>query len=461
MTTPRTAAGLLTLLVLAPAWVGAPFARAAQRTAAPPAPAASAPRDQAGADPLVTEFDVKGLKVLLKKRAGSQTVAAGLFLRGGARNLTPETAGAEALMLQVATEATTNFPRERLRRELATTGTSLGAGVTYDFSVVSLASTRQAFDRAWTVFTDAVLRPSFASDDVERVRTRMLAGLKESESTPESLLEVLQERSAYAGHPYQNDPHGTVETIGRLTVADLKKCHEQMLQTSRLLLVIVGDLEAGALQSRVEAAFGALPRGTYVPSPVPPLVFQAPSVHVTARDLPINFVKGIYAAAPLTSPDIYPLRVATSLLEERVFDEVRVKRALSYAPDAFLESQGANIGGISFSSPDPNQVVTIMLGEIQRLQTVPTRPDEIQAVAQQFLTKSYLSEESSAAQAGVLAQAELIGGGWRQTAEMMQRLREVTPADVRRVAMTYMRNLQFVAVGDPRSIDPKVFTQQR
>src|SRR5438552_9701406 len=32
---------------------------------------------------LVTEFDVNGLKVLVKRREGSLTVAAGLFLRGG------------------------------------------------------------------------------------------------------------------------------------------------------------------------------------------------------------------------------------------------------------------------------------------------------------------------------------------------------------------------------------------
>src|SRR5262249_13411169 len=227
---------------------------------------------------------------------------------------------------------------------------------------------------------------------------------------------------------------------------------QQTLQTSRMLLVVVGDLDAKLLQQKVESAFGNVPRGNYNNEPVPNLSFTQPTVQVTARELPINFVKGVYAAPPLTSPDIYPLRVATSVLEQRVFDEVRVRRSLSYAPDAFLESQGANVGGIEFTSVDPNQTVSIMLGEIVRLQTVETRPDEIRAIAQQFLTKSYLQEEASAAQAGVLAQYELIGGGWRNSADVLQKLRAVTPADVRRVASTYMRNLQFVVVGNPRAI---------
>src|SRR5688572_13856863 len=60
---------------------------------------------------LVSEFEVNGLKVLLKRREGSLTVAAGLFIRGGSTNISAQNAGIETLMLSTATEATTNFPR--------------------------------------------------------------------------------------------------------------------------------------------------------------------------------------------------------------------------------------------------------------------------------------------------------------------------------------------------------------
>src|SRR5262245_30105751 len=48
---------------------------------------------------LVSEFEVNGLKVLVKRREGSQTVAAGLFIRGGVGNINANNAGIEALML--------------------------------------------------------------------------------------------------------------------------------------------------------------------------------------------------------------------------------------------------------------------------------------------------------------------------------------------------------------------------
>jgi len=143
---------------------------------------------------LVTEFDVNGLKVLVKRRAGTQTVVAGLFIKGGVRNSTPDKGGVENLMLDTASEATVSFPRERLRMELSRMGTTIGSGVNFDYSGLTMASTRANFDRSWEIFTDVALRPSFTVDDVERVRNRMVASLRDDNDTPDSYLQVLQAR---------------------------------------------------------------------------------------------------------------------------------------------------------------------------------------------------------------------------------------------------------------------------
>jgi zinc protease len=410
---------------------------------------------------LVTEFEVNGLKVLVKRREGSQTVAAALFIRGGARNLTPATAGIETLMLDMATEASVDFPRERLRRELARTGTVLNSGVNRDYSGLTLGSTRQYFDRAWEIFTDAVIHPSFATDDFDRVKKQELIGLSDDEDTPDSYLQILTSRVIYAGHPYLNNPHGTMESMGKLTLDDLKRYHQQMMQTSRLLLVVVGDIDAKALQPKVAASFGKLPRGDYKPTPIQPLSYTAPTIAVTTRDLPTNYVQGLYSAPALNSNDIYAMRVATSILRERTFTEVRVRRSLSYAPDAFLYSQGANLGGIYFTAVDANQTAQVMLGEVARLQTELTSPDEIKAVAQQFLTTYYMGQQTNATQAGELAEYEILGGGWRNAANVLDKLRDITPEEVRRVSNTYMRNMQFVVLGSAQNLDRRIFTRTR
>jgi len=409
---------------------------------------------------LVSEFEVNGLKVLLKRREGSLTVATGLFIRGGSANINAQNAGIETLMLSTATESTTGFPRERMRSELSRMGTVIGSSSNNDYSVLSLATTRMHFDRSWQIFTDVVLRPSFTKDDVALVQERLLVSLSDDTDNPDVYLQKLQEKVAYAGHPYLNSTSGTPETVAKLTPEDLRQYHTKLMETSRLLLVIVGDLSVTDVRKLVTASFGKLPRGNYKSEPVPQLAFEKSSVEVTPLNLPTNYIQGLFAAPSLTSPDIYAMRVASSLLRDRVFEEVRVRRNLSYAPDAFLRTQAANVGGLYVTAVDANQSIRVMLGEIARLKNQPVSSEDIHAVVAQYLTTYYLGQETNAAQAGELAQYELIGGGWRNSVNFLERLTAVTPADIQRVAEKYMRNIRFVVLGNPRSVDAVVFTGQ-
>jgi zinc protease len=407
---------------------------------------------------LVTELDVNGLKVLIKRRPGSLTVAGGLFIRGGVQNVTAQNAGIESMMLDAMSEASAKFPREKLRAELSRMGTSISSGSNYDFSVLALACTRQSFDRSWEIFTDVALNPSLTQDDVSLLRDRRLIAMRNEGDDPDSFLQKLQEQVAYTGHPYAIDPSGTADTISKITVTDLRNYHKRVMQASQLLLVVVGDIEAESLKPLIAASFGKLPKGNYKAQTVPSLSFKASSVDVTQRRLETNYIQGIYAAPSLGETDYFPMRVATSILTERVFTEVRRRRNLSYAPDAFLRTQGANIGGIYVTTNFSNFAIRIMLDEIERLKRESVDQSDIEIVIGFYLTQYYLGQETNAAQAATLAQYELIGGGWRSSFEYLDRLRAVTPADVQSVAKKYMKNMRFVVVGDPESVDKNIFT---
>jgi predicted Zn-dependent peptidase len=408
----------------------------------------------------VNEFDVNGLKVLVKRRPLSPTVAAGLFIRGGVKNVTAQNAGIENFMLSAMTEGSKTFPRESLRRELARTGSSIGSSAGYDFSVVSLASTRQNFDRSWDIFTDIVLNPAFAPADVNLAKERILTSLRDDTDDPDGYLQVLQNKVIYANHPYANDPRGTLETVGRFSADDLRAYHQKTMQTSQLLLVIVGDLDAADLQKRITDAFGKLPKGAYKEQPAAAFNFAAPTLDVTTRALPTNYIQGVFDAPSLANPDFYAMRVATTLLRDRVFEEVRVKRNLSYAPNADMNAFGVNTGNIYVTAVDANQAISVMLGEIKSLKDETVDEREISGVSGQFLTTYYVGQETNAAQAGELAKYELIGGGWRNSFGFLDKVKQVTAADVQRVSQKYMKNLRFIVLGNPNAINREIFLQK-
>jgi zinc protease len=408
----------------------------------------------------VNEFEVNGLKVILKQRPGTQTVAAGLFIRGGTANITAANAGIEDLLLNVASDGTARFPRAQLRAELARTGSSIGYFATVDYSALTMACTREHFDLMWQIFTDVALRPSLLPEDVDLEKQRLISSLKSSQDTPDEMLQFSQERAVYAGHPYANDPHGTPASLSKLTPADLKLYHHQMMQTSHLLLVIVGDLDVYSLKSRVTAAFSAAPRGDYKTGTVPLLKFNAARVEVIPRKLPSNYVQGTYGGPPFGSSDFAAMQVTSNILADRIFSEVRTKRNLSYAPTAMLHSQSASSGALYVTAVDVNQTVGLMLKEVTKLKKEAVTTETLSAVVAQFVTQYYLDNETSGAQAGALARYELIGGGWRNAETLLERLRTVTPGDVQRVAQQYMRTFQFTVVGDEKAVNKQVLTTE-
>ncbi|NNE66444.1 MAG: insulinase family protein [Pyrinomonadaceae bacterium] len=407
----------------------------------------------------VSEFNVNGLTVLVRKRDTAKTVSGGLFIRGGARNIDQKTAGIELLTLRSATEATKNYSRDVLRRELSATGSSLGAGVSNDYGVINFATTSADFDRTWMAFSDVVLNPTFAAEDVERVREVLLTSLRNREDDADSFLDSLQEKIIYAKHPYSNDVSGTIETISAFKPADLKNYHKDMLQTSKLLLVVVGNVDPSVVKSNVEASFGKLPVGKYKETPYPALDFSKGTLDVTSRQLPTNYIKGIFQAPSIAEKDYYPMRVAVTILRNRLFREVRQERQLSYAPSAGLDTFAVNTANIYVTAVNANLTMKVMLDEVKRLRRDEVSPREIESVAGGFLTTYFLDQETNSGQAVNLAKFELIGGGWENSFELLNRINAVTPEDVKDVSRKYMRNLRFVVVGNPIAIERSIFLQ--
>src|SRR5205807_7347606 len=142
-------------------------------------------------------------------------------------------------------------------------GTDIGESISNGYAVLSLTVTRSKFDSSWEIFTDDALHPAFSKDDVALVQARMVAALRDDADEPDTYLQRLQERVAYAGHPYLNRPEGTAESVGRLTADDLRAYHQKIIQTSHLLLVVVGDLDPVQLKQRIAASFAKLARGDY------------------------------------------------------------------------------------------------------------------------------------------------------------------------------------------------------
>jgi zinc protease len=146
-----------------------------------------------------------------------------------------------------------------------------------------------------------------------------------------------------------------------------------------------------------------------------------------------------------------------SLLRYRLFEEVRTKRNLSYAPSAGLGGSSVPIGYLYVTAVDPNTTLKVMFDEVRRLKDQPISDKELSGTKATFLTGYLMQNESTDGQAGALADAEILGGDFRLARTLPDRIRAVTPVGVQAFAKKYLGKLQMVVLGDRSKIDRSLF----
>ncbi|MBI4954602.1 MAG: insulinase family protein [Myxococcales bacterium] len=408
----------------------------------------------------VTEARVNGMTVLVKRMPNAELVAVKLFVRGGARDWGAADAGVEALALRVATSGgTAALDKEAFGRRLAALGGAIDADTGRDFSQLAAKGPLASFDALFGLLADCFLRPAMPAAEVEIARQQQLLGLERAEEQPDSRLAILLNATLYKGHPYENRPEGTKESVARLTPAQLVEHLAALRQTSRLVLVVAGALEPGHVVELARASFGAVPVGKYEPAPLPRPSYQVSTLTTEARDLPTNYIQAMFPAPGPGAPDFAAARVATTALHERLFTEVRTKRNLSYAPGTRYEvSEAASLGGIYVTAVDPNATLRVMYDELRKLRDTPLPEVELAGTKAQYRTHYLMGRETTDGQADSLAMGLLRTGDWRFDGRLLAQVQAVSAADVQAYARTYIDKLQVVLLGDPGKLDPKLAT---
>src|SRR5690606_18484119 len=132
------------------------------------------------------------------------------------------------------------------------------------------------------------------------------------------------------------------------------------------------------------------------------------------RELPTNYIRGQFPAPAPDHPDFAPFRIGIEILGDRLFEEVRTKRNLSYAVQAGLSQRAANYGILYVTAVDPGATLPVMLAELDRLKDEPISAERLAQSVNVFLTQYWLGQETNMGQAQSLGTYELVGGGWER-----------------------------------------------
>ena len=392
-------------------------------------------------------FEVDGIKIIFCRDVTRPIVAVNLYLLGGTRQITENTAGIEPLLLEASERGTRNYPGFAAQQALVRTGSQVEVSAQPDWTIFGFRGLAEQFDSTWAVFADRLMFPSLTPAAVEVARSRRLAIARATEDDPDLIARSLAESRAFTGHSYALDVNGTGTSLAEITAEDLRDYATRQIITSRMLLAVVGDVAREQVRSAVARTIGQLPRGDYVWGQPPTWAADEPSVRVRHQGLPTNYIVGYFGGPQASDDDYLAFTVATAFLSGTVFNWIR-DLGISYSAGAYVVDRGAAGGALYVTTTEPLRAITVVNRVIDVLQNQRLERTVLRDVAEGEKWGYYLATETNAGLAGFLARIYLRRGDVLTPEQVVEEMARVSPGDVRSATRRYIKNIQYAFLGD-------------
>jgi zinc protease len=392
------------------------------------------------------------------KAFGVPIVAAQLLVRGGASAERESEAGLATLMATLLTQGTVRRSAVELAQTIDGLGARLDASSGYDATVASVSALTNVFPTALGLLDEVVRTPAFATEEVERVRTKAIGDLALTYSNPSALARLVAQRTAFGAAPYGHPVSGTAQTLAALDRDAVVAFHARFFRPDNATLIVGGDIAPEDAFALIERQFGDW-RAPEAPLAVAALHdVPAPRARVVILDKPDAGRTAILigrVGIARRDPAYVAGVVATAVLSGysgRLNQEVRVKRGLSYGAGAQLiarRSPGLFLASTLVDHTRVGEATEVILATLTGIAA--EAPAESELITRKATVTGGFSRsiETIDGIAGVLGELALYGVPLDDLGAYMPQVEAVTPADVQAFAAGYVARDPFVVlVGD-------------
>jgi zinc protease len=356
-----------------------------------------------------------GIEAWFVQDATVPIVAMEFAMSGGAAQDPDGKSGVANMVADLIDEGSGDLDSRTFHERLERRAIELNFSVSRDFFRGSLRMLRDDKDEAFDLLRMSLSSPHFDGADVERIRTQVLSGLKRETSNPSALASRKFLELAYGDHPYGRPTNGNLQSVPRITVADLKDYVGRVLTREKLKIAVVGDIDAASLGRLLDQTFGGLPARSSL-APVPDIdATQPPQRAFIPLDVPQTVVTFGGPGIKRSDPDFMPAFVVNHILgggslSSRLYREVREKRGLAYSVYEsllWMDHSAMFVGNTGTRADRAGETVDAVTSEVRRIAEEGPTKQELDEAKSYLKGSRMLSLDTSAKLAGALLQYQL------------------------------------------------------
>jgi zinc protease len=404
------------------------------------------------------ETTVDGVKVIVQP-SGNGIVEIQTIIKGGVQNYPADKIGIEALAMNALTECgTVNNDKNSFKNTLDKVSATVYGSTNKNYSMIRMNCIKSDFDTVWPLYAEAITQPKFDAKEFTRIKQDAINQLKANESQPDAAIDKYADKIAFAGRDYSKDPQGTVEIIQSLTPEETKAYYKSILTRSRMLIVVVADMDQAAIESKVKAMLDGIKQGSAFEFKKSFFRVYKNTFSSEGRDLATNYVEGITSGPEAGTPDFDAFNVAMRIFAARHFLDIRTNNGLSYAPQAWFSAGATSVAKFSVSTTQPDKYIAVFDKLIDKVKTEGFTPDEVANMKITYLTGFYYKNETNAAQASSIASNEVLFSNWRRSLTLVDDVKKLTTEEVSDAFRKYIGNIIWVYQGDTKKVNPILYT---
>ncbi|MGB7816766.1 MAG: pitrilysin family protein [Methylotenera sp.] len=257
------------------------------------------------------------------------------FPAGSARD-TKATSGVASVARYMMTLGADGMNEEVITNKFADIGAILGGELDADRAAFKLRTLTSEQAKAIETFNKILHKPDFPQAVLDREKTRIIAGINEAATQPESISNKAFMQALYPNHPYGLDESGEIDTVTAMKRDDLVQFYNTFYTAKSAVIALIGDMTEQQARAIAETTSSGLPQTPAVAKIAEVTLPQAANVQSITHPASQAHILLGYPGIKRGDADYFPLYVGNYILGgggfvSRLTEEVREKRGLVYS----------------------------------------------------------------------------------------------------------------------------------
>jgi predicted Zn-dependent peptidase len=370
-----------------------------------------------------------------------ESVAIGIWVGTGGRYEDDRVKGAAHFFEHMAFKGSRKYSCSEIKEKVEGVGGALNAFTAEEQTCFFAKVPRKHFSQTFDILADIVFFPNLDKKDMEKERGVILEEIKMYHDLPQFRVMELLDGLLWPGHPLGKSLAGTPESVGGMSVADLRDFHSKYYIPSNVVVSVCGRLshkEVVALVSKKLGRAAEKKESRFVPAANDQ---TQPRVNFMRKDTEQMHAALGALSFPTNHDDLYVSGIMSVILggnmSSRLFNEVREKRGLAYAISSGTKSLDDTGVFMIRAGVDNKKIVSsveVILKELAKVRKNGVTQDEFKRAKDYFLGQFLLGLEDTLDNMLWIGETVISRDRVKSPENVVEAVNKIKLADIQRVA---------------------------